>query len=662
MHRLLSLALIVFAVTAHAQSPRWELGGGGGVAFNTHAASFSKIGDIPSCCPEFTGGSGVGPYFGLTTAFPVADRVKLHARLLFSSESGTLSDQENSFVADLRDTAKVVPATFEHTIDATLSSLGLEPLISFSVLPSLDLMAGARLGMVLSSSMRQTETLIEPADYGAYLGKGRTFLDTTAEIPNASSFRAALVLGARYVLPLNAESTWMLAPELTYQYALTPVVSDVTWNVHQLRLGVMVFFSPVPQETPLQVVPPAPVPVVPIVPPPPMLFASLTAVGVENGRTYDTLTIRVEEILTTELRPLVPFVFFAEGSSTLPSTYLSRPATFNEGVLRDLDNQRTHDHVLNVIGERMQASPRSTITLTGCTAETASDKGLALAAARANAVKERLMRDWGIAPNRIAVDARELPAQPTKAIESNEVQLAHEENQRVEITSSDAALLSPIRIVDTAVTATPPMVAFTTTHRADAGVASWQLTAQQDTAHVFSASGRDSLPSTIQWELVSARALPRLDVPVTATLTVKDRVGGTMTTPVQALPTAQVTLQAKRLSLAAPDTTVDTYQLILFAFDDATISGQNADILRSIRESIVPGSRVVITGQTDAIGAADHNLALSRRRAEAVARQLNAPRTEVRAVGESSEMGPLTTPVGRFHNRTVQIRVFSPVK
>jgi outer membrane protein OmpA-like peptidoglycan-associated protein len=393
-----------------------------------------------------------------------------------------------------------------------------------------------------------------------------------------------------------------------------------------------------------------------------MLYASLSAVGLENGRTYDTLTIRVEEILTTELRPLLPFVFFPTGSSTLSDEYAHRPSTFNDSVLRDLDKVQTHAQVLNVIGQRMQASPRSKITLTGCTAETTSDKGLALAAARANAVKERLVSEWGITPERIIIEARELPLQPTRAVEATEVQLAHEENQRVEISSSDAALLRPIRIVDTAVTATPPLVKFMTTQRADAGIASWQLTAMQDSTSVYSASGRDSLPASIIWELGSSKALPRLNVPVTASLTVRDSIGGVMTTPLRSLPTEQVTLQSKRLSLSAPDTTVDTYQLILFAFDDATITGQNAQILNTIRESIVPGSRVVITGQTDAIGAADHNLALSRRRAEAVAQYLVLPKTEVLAAGESSEMGPLTTPVGRFHNRTVMIRVFSPVK
>ncbi|HSY07771.1 MAG TPA: OmpA family protein [Steroidobacteraceae bacterium] len=76
-----------------------------------------------------------------------------------------------------------------------------------------------------------------------------------------------------------------------------------------------------------------------------------------------------------------------------------------------------------------------------------------------------------------------------------------------------------------------------------------------------------------------------------------------------------------------------------------------------------PGTHVIIEGHTDAVGTDDYNLALSQRRAQAVADALSARgvstvRLETKGLGKSYPVASNDTQAGRQQNRRVEI-VFS---
>ncbi len=675
-HRLLSvlatLLLSAGLLPVHAQDARPEYGIMGQWLMNQHTGDFKKLGSYPSCCPEFTTGSGSGPGFGAWVGFPLSPSLRLLTRLTYTTESGVLQDDERSFVADLRDTnnPKVVDATFRHELTATLSSIGIQPMVAWRAVGGLDLMGGLRLGFVTTSTFRQTEVLTQPEDFGAYLGAGRTWVDTGGAIPDASSIRATLSIGARYVLPLNADHSLFLAPEFTYQYALTGVTSSVNWNVHQLSAGLGLAWSPVPAAP---VAPPVRDTVPPPPPPPirPLLAGSVRMVGVEEGgKEAPDVTIRIEEVIASDLRPLLNHVYFDEGSARIPDRYVvlapSSTSSFSEDGLYSTTTMDTYHTMLNIIGKRLSATPAASITLTGCTSEDGSDRGTDLARKRAEAVRTYLTSVWGISADRISIMARTLPSKPTRSSAAADVQIASEENRRVEIESNNEAILMPVRTTDTVRTSNPPALRVYTESKAQAGVRRWNIDITQDGKNLYSTSsalvGSTTVPLSVDWRVTSERTLvPRTESPVEARLTIEDSSGGLLISLPAKVPVRQLTIQKKRVE-RIEDREIDRYSLILFDFNDASVKGQNSGIVRLIKDRITPSSTVKINGYTDVLGTESYNEELSRNRATETARSLGLPLTSAQGLGEQRPLYPNTLPEGRAYNRTVTVTVETPVK
>lgn len=112
---------------------------------------------------------------------------------------------------------------------------------------------------------------------------------------------------------------------------------------------------------------------------------------------------------------------------------------------------------------------------------------------------------------------------------------------------------------------------------------------------------------------------------------------------------------------------------ILFDFDKSDIRPSAEEALTQISASIAqrgaPNAQIKISGHTDAVGNDDYNLALSDRRAEAVAQWLvenvniDASRLTTQGVGEAQPIAANTqpdgsdNPAGRQQNRRVEIIV-----
>lgn len=113
---------------------------------------------------------------------------------------------------------------------------------------------------------------------------------------------------------------------------------------------------------------------------------------------------------------------------------------------------------------------------------------------------------------------------------------------------------------------------------------------------------------------------------------------------------------------------VGRYSLILFDFDSDRLGAINQRILREhVYPDIIPGTAIEVIGHTDVVGLDDHNLRLTRARANNVAREIrnnvpaeNITTLTVTAVGESAPIYTNMLPEGRFYNRTVQVLTDAP--
>ncbi len=650
---------------AHAQvadSLRPGYGIYGDFDLNFHSAEFSKLPGIPNCCPRFESGDGTGFSLGVLYQLPLAAQWALDIRAGYYGYGATLTSREPIVLS-----VDNLPynGAFEHEVVASLGSIGIEPLVDYRIWKGLSLMAGPRLGIVITKSYEQQERIVDPVDRGVFTDtRTRTRNVTSGDIPEASSLHAALLVGASYTLPLNREGTLTAAPEVLFSLGLTPVISGYTWNTHSLRLGVAIVYSPLPAVPPPPP-PPAPLPPPPPPPPPPPALAvDVTAVGLgQDGVEQPVVNVRVEEFVSTELRPLLNYIFFEENSSEVPARYTrlspGETATFRTNALKDVETLGTYYHVLNIVGERMREKPSAQLTIVGTNADAGAERGnTALSGARAQSAKSYLTDVWGIAPARLTVRERALPEKASNSSDPDGIA----ENRRVEFIASDPAILAPVLISDTLREVNPSTLRFKTQVTSGAGIVEWNLDARQREGVSKSASGSADVPSIVDWPLDAEKSMiPRNENPITYGLHVRDAANQEASSPVHAIPVEQKTVLKKRSSEVVEDKEIDRYNLILFDFGSTALSPQNKDIVTFIRQRISPEATVRITGFTDRIGEAEFNRKLSEARAKSVASELGVVNAIVSGHGETTRYTN-DLPEGRFYCRTVSVVVETPVR
>lgn len=599
------------------------------------------VAGIPTCGrPDDGNGSGI--VLGGLYQMPLISRLSLQLRASFSNMGGRLSSTE--IIGNAVSNGEVVDAVVEHSLEPSISIISFEPMLQWQPFDfPLAINLGIQAGTVTGRTADQAETLIEP--------NTATFTNGTAvrnsgngELP-VDAFYGAGFAGLGYDIPIG--TSLVLAPEVAYHLNLSNALEGTPWRGDALRLGVslrMLLNSPPSPKTEE---------------PMPSLAATVQASGLYRDSSEQPMVqVQIEEFLGTQLRPLLNYVFFEDDSSLLPERYKQltpeEARSFSVEKLHYLDALETYHRMLDIIGRRMQENPHATLRLVGCNAEAGAEKGNAgLAEARAETVRDYLVKTWKVADDRITVETRGLPSKP-----SNVKELAGiAENRRVEIYTNEPRVLEPVLTNDTIRTANPPGIRFRSTAQAEAGMASWRLTASQSGQRLKEFSGSGDVPTMLDWNLEQDQEnVPRFPIPIDYQLEVTDVTGQTRSVEAQ-IPTDQITLQRKRRERVA-DKEVNRYSLILFAFGTAELDAENRKIVDFIKSRITLNSTVSVTGYTDLLGDKEFNQKLSEDRANVTAKALGVGKPI--GAGEAPLFDNLI-PEGRFYCRTVNVVVETPI-
>lgn len=505
------------------------------------------------------------------------------------------------------------------------------------------LLGGIEFGIPLSSSRSQTTNL--DTNNITVVQEVTTGPDV---VPNTST-RIALALGAGYTMALS-KSMW-LQPEVSYRIPLTNVSADAShspWKIGQLRLGVNLTFGIGSDAPPAQ--PESPRASARMDPP--------TATDA-SGRDYEVQSLAIEDVTYTEMFPLVPYVFYPENGTTPLADMQSTESKNEKGSFvpekLDLDALEVNRNLLNVVGSRMQNIPHSTLTITGTTDGSKENSKGALGMQRAEWAKNYLVTSFGIEANRIAIRTTPTPAKASTTLEADGV----EENRRAELTSNVPDILEPLVITaDNQRVSTPDVIQFHPVVEGADSVGKWILSITQAGRPLRELSGAGT-PRSITWPIkpneLSSAQVP-VDYTFTATTGAGEQVEANGTLPVDYL--SSVRKRTENL----PDRTIDKYSLILFDFDNASLTADNQRILeRMVLPSIKASSKVSIIGYTDRIGTDEHNKKLSVERSQTVMNFLKSRATDAKysavGVGESSEIYNNNVPTGRQLSRTVQVIV-----
>lgn len=692
--------------TGQTERLQYFIGGYAALSLNFQEANFGALPGFPSCCATYGQNTTVSPALGAAFELPFTEVFRVQGRLGYSSLSGSLRSLEQIGNEPVLADGPVPilerqPVNVEHTLDAALPMIVIEPTIGYRLIDLLWVSVGVRGGLLLSKSFEQKETLIDPPGY--------TFLDGTtvrnaaqADIPNTNTFQLHGVLGIGY--ELMTRNGISIVPEVRYYLPLS-TISDVDWKVQSFQIGISIrygSYEPIDakvegdtiyyrdtvivektgllaprvtlqdsredvetrrlgdveyrtvtiKESYLQEIPR---------PFNPGLRSSIIARRAD-GTTGPLDVMRVEELDVIESYPLLPQVFFPEDGAELTSTQQIRlesgEAVDFRATTLSRDQIDVYRNLLNVIGYRMKQKPGSKIVLEGHVSNVGPEQNdRDLSRARAESVKTYLTSAWGIEPERIVTKASLLPQEPANPTTPD----GRSENQRVEISSSDPSILEPVEFRDKDLIIAPTDLVLRPEVTDADGVKDWSVRMSQGGRELYRSQG-EGAPRDVPVDVARSDAKPRKDGPIVSTFSVRD-ANGIAAESSDTLDVDYVTLQTMK-SRQEEGKMVERYSLIVFDFNSAQLNSSNQRIMERVKQRIQPDSKVSITGFADRQGNPDYNRELARKRCVEAQRVLGLAddRVTLVPIGSDRLVFNNDTPEGRSYSRTVQIEIVTPVR
>lgn len=401
---------------------------------------------------------------------------------------------------------------------------------------------------------------------------------------------------------------------------------------------------------------------------PPALLSELPNAST-RWPNFEGVIIRERE--TIELFALLPMVFFDEGNGTLPNRYVlyTDPAQtqgFREDTLTATLN--AYYNYLNVIGQRMRNNPGASIKLTGTNSmDVPGEKSIDLSRQRAESAKRYLVEIWGIAPNRIATDARNLPENATLATTVEGI----EENRRVELSSDSWEIIKPVLFKQNVKVPDHRTVRFSMVNglrESEIDHRELVISYQGKPFKVLKELGPISAKESGEWNWRNeAGRLPEGEDQMKVQLKVVDKGGREVLSNVDEISVRQFSTRDV-IAENMGDKTREVYNLILFKYNSSDMGKWNRMILDEFVFPRVTGvSDVSVGGYTDILGTDEYNLKLSGNRANAVKGEMASRiKGKVKSMtatgyGETTPLYINDLPEGRYYNRTVQVLVETPI-
>jgi outer membrane protein OmpA-like peptidoglycan-associated protein len=395
---------------------------------------------------------------------------------------------------------------------------------------------------------------------------------------------------------------------------------------------------------------------------PPTINASLKVFQRDSsGNTIADNELMIEDFVSFNMRPLLNYVFFDEGSDTIPERYQllesGEVRRFRIDNLRKSDDLETYYNVLNIVGGRMRSNPDITITITGNNSDEGVEKdNRQLSENRAKAVYNYLKNNWAIDPSRMDIKARDLPRQASRT----DTLPGYQENRRVEITSDFDDISKPVMTNDTIRQITKTKFVFKPEADSEIDIRDWKLTAKQGERVLFEKQGTGDLPDSIVWDPEESGANLRNAQTIFCELQVWDKLGNNAESDQKSISINQLTVDRKRMERRR-DKEFEYYGLILFDYGKTSLNREHRKTVDFVKSRIATEDTVTVLGYSDAMGDEITNKKIADRRATSVARYLRHPRTATFGIGEEELIFDNELPEGRFYCRTVRISVESEV-
>lgn len=713
MKQILSAIIILFINFVGIQSQIdtskriFSIGAYTGINYNFHSAGFKSLPGIPNCCPKFETGSGIYQQIGAFIDYPVGDQNSILFKIGYSDYSGKLEKEEFIGNTEIRqstppyETTEIVKAVSNHSVEGSLGAISFEPMYSLQIWNNLKWNVGINLSYLFSPKFSQKEQLISPDNI--------VFKDTeqrvrnefiNQDIPQAINIQVFGKTSLAYAFAFG--KNMKISPEIGFAYPFTRIFSD-DWKVIPISMNINIEYPIKPTieknkieeiryqrdtttiadfnaktttitlksrdtkteitETENDIIRTTTIfeKYEKIVPRTSQIRGDLVINGKDRqGNTQPNPTLTIEEIEVTESFPLLPYIFFPEGSADLKRTSM---VLLNPDETKDFSTKylpwetlNIYSNLLNIIKERMEKNPTARITITGTNSNTSIEtNNQELSRARANAVKDYLVNNLGISPDRISIQSQNLPSKPSNPTTIDGIQ----ENQRAEISTDNRSILEPLELSQIDKVANPPVIEIEPNLMSDMPIKSWKMTITQNNKIIRTYQG--TTPTKQQW-VVETDPIPEFETPAIVKFTAIDEQGNQFEIE-KSIQLTQKTIKKKREEIQN-DTIYQRYSLIVFDFDKSELTDAHKSILDKIRNNIKPSSQVSIYGYADRMGTPQYNKELASRRIEEVVKYLRIKPENLRKfpIGSDELLYDNDLPQGRAYSRTVKIIIATPIK
>jgi hypothetical protein len=618
--------------------PSWYFGVAGGANFNFFRGSSQQMNSNFTSPVAFHDGNGVGLFIAPLLEYRPADSkwgVMLQAG--YDNRRGSFDEV-------------TTPCNCPADLKTNLSYITVEPSLRFAPFKSgLYLYGGPRLAFNVDKSFTY-QLGTNPA-----LPNQANNPEVKGDFSGVKETILSMQIGAGYEIALSSEGNknqFILSPFVAFHpyFGQNPRSSE-TWNITTVRAGIALKFG---------------------------RGKKIEAVVIDGESEFsiNSPSNNPENRRVSEIFPIRNYVFFDTGSNKIPSRYellrKEQVKDFKEDQLnvsapenlsgRSKRQMIVYYNVLNILGDRIQKNPSTNITLVG-----SSDKGAEDGLAMATSIKVYLVDVFGISPDRIAIEGRVKPINPSeKEGGTRDLVLLREGDRRVAVESNSPILLmefqsgpdAPLKPVEINALKEAPLESYVTFNNVGAKEAfsSWSMEIEDENGKVqnFGPYTEDSV-SIPGKSILGSR--PEGDykvkmIGITKSGNLSEKEAST------------------HLTLWVPAKVEEGIRYsIIYEFNESkAISIYEKYLTEIVTPKIPNGATVMIKGHTDVIGNETYNQALSLARANDVKIIIQnsltkSGRTDVNFIvngyGENQNSAPFENkfPEERFYNRTVIIDI-----
>ncbi len=659
IRKLILGSLILMGMNSSTQAqevvrtqPKMWIGFSGGANYNMYTGTTQTLNSTLFAPAAFHNGSGIGGFGSFLLEYHLNPVLGFSLNLGYDNRGGNF-DQ------------KISPCNCPEDLNTTLSYATIQPSIRIAPFANdLYVFAGGAYSYNIDKSLTYTYDQ----------NNGDLSTSTKGEFSDIRQNGFSTHIGIGYDIQLadaNSRHQIALSPFISYHPYFGQAARSVeSWSLSTVRVGMALKFgngkvNEGTKETaliPEKKIDEDKTEIVPIV------TAPLGANEV-NFSVRAPVTVPVKRKIN-EAFPLRNYVFFTEGSTEIPSRYVllkkGQAANFKSEQLRKSDpkdqdgrskrQMTVYYNILNILGDRMRANPKATVTLIGSSA----GNGIELGKSYAESVKSYLVTVFGINASRITTEGREHPINPAaQAGGEKYMEKLQAGDRRVDIISSPD-MLAPLQIEAVQVDPMDSRLVVNIKSKTDVPLTSWTLEVTDDKGKV-----QNFGPYTRQQESISGNTIlgERLEGTYKIIMVGKTKDGNVVR--------KESTIKLVRNTAPIEDALRFS---ILFDFDKSTaVAGNEKFITEQVVPHIPNYGKVIIHGHTDIVGSEAYNMNLSQNRAEETQKLIEKAAYkagkvgivyEVLAFGMDEKNAPFENklPEERFYNRTVIIDVVAPIE